>query len=105
MYGNRVQNDLRGTSMITVSSLIYYPIKACRGFEVDLANVERMGLQNDRRMMVVTLAGKFLTQREHHRLALVTPKLNDGTLTLSAPNYDSIQFRTPTSGTSYPVSI
>ena len=91
--------------MITVSSLIYYPIKACRGFEVDSANVERMGLQNDRRMMVVTLTGKFLTQREHPRLALVTPNLNDGILTLSAPSYDSIQFGTQTSGTSYPVSI
>src|SRR6188474_374249 len=105
MYGNRVENDLRGTSMITISALIHYPIKACRGFEVDSANVERMGLQNDRRMMVVTLTGKFLTQREHPRLALVTPNLNDGILTLSAPSYDSIQFGTQTSGTSYPVSI
>ncbi|HZJ25251.1 MAG TPA: MOSC N-terminal beta barrel domain-containing protein, partial [Anaerolineales bacterium] len=66
--------------MITVSSLIYYPIKACRGFEVDSAIVERMGLQSDRRMMVVTPAGKYLTQREHPKLALVTPTLNDGTV-------------------------
>ncbi len=51
-----------------------------------------MGLQNDRRMMVVTPAGEFLTQREYPRLALVTPKLKDGTLELSAPNCDSIQF-------------
>ena len=91
--------------MITVSSLTYYPIKACRGFEVASANVERMGLQNDRRMMVVTPEGGHLTQREHPRLALVTPKLDDGMVTLSAPNYDSIQFATQTSGASYPVSI
>ena len=91
--------------MITVTSLIYYPIKACRGFEVDSANVERMGLQNDRRMMVVTPTGKYLTQREHPKLALVTPTLNDGTVTLSAPNYDSIQFGTQTSGISQPVTI
>ena len=91
--------------MITISSLIYYPIKACRGFEVDSARVERMGLQNDRRMMVVTLEGGHLTQREYPRLALVTPKLNNGMITLSAPNYDSIQFGIQTSGTSYPVSI
>ena len=38
--------------MITVSSLIYYPIKACRGFEVDSSCVSRMGLEHDRRMMV-----------------------------------------------------
>jgi uncharacterized protein YcbX len=39
--------------MITLSSIIYYPIKACRGFEVDSAYIERMGLEHDRRMMVV----------------------------------------------------
>jgi uncharacterized protein len=49
--------------MITLSSLIYYPIKACRGFEVETSQVERMGLEGDRRMMVVTNEGKFLTQR------------------------------------------
>jgi uncharacterized protein YcbX len=60
--------------MITISNIIYYPIKACRGFEVDTACVERMGLEHDRRMMVVTEQGAFLTQREHPRLALVTPR-------------------------------
>jgi uncharacterized protein YcbX len=64
-----------------------------------------MGLQHDRRMMVVTPEGRYLTQREFPRLALVTPTLNDGVMTLSAPNYDSIQFATQTSGTPYPVSI
>ena len=91
--------------MITISSLIYYPIKACRGFEVDTAKVERMGLQHDRRMMVVTPNGGFLTQREHPRLALVTPKLNDSTLELSAPDYDSIQVGIQTSGVPIPVEV
>ena len=76
---------------ITISSLIYYPIKACRGFEVESANVERMGLMDDRCMMVVTPEGKQLTQREHAKLAWVLPTLNDGTLTLSAPNFDAVR--------------
>jgi len=91
--------------MITVSDLIYYPIKACRGVEVDSACVERMGLEHDRRMMVVTPEGEFLTQREVPRLALVTPKLMDGALELSAPNYDSIQLGIQTSGTPWLVNI
>lgn len=90
---------------ITLSSLIYYPIKACRGFEVESARVERMGLQHDRRMMVVTPGGGFLTQREHPRLALVTPKLTDGTLELSAPNFDSIRLGVQTNGTPMPVHV
>jgi len=91
--------------MITVSSLIYYPIKACRGFEVDSSCVSRMGLEHDRRMMVVTPKGEFLTQREFPRLAWVTPKLMNGVLELSAPNYESIQFGVQTLGTAWFVDI
>ena len=91
--------------MITVSNLIYYPIKACRGIEVDSSCVERMGLEHDRRMMVVTPEGEFLTQREYPRLALVTPTISNGTLNLSAPNYDSLQLGIQTSGTPWPVNV
>jgi uncharacterized protein YcbX len=91
--------------VITLSNIIYYPIKACRGFEVDSACVERMGLAHDRRMMVVTGQGRFLTQREYPRLALVTPALRDGTLELSAPSYDSLQVGIQTSGTPWQVDI
>lgn len=91
--------------MITVSNLTYYPIKACRGIEVEETCVERMGLENDRRMMVVTPEGEFLTQREHSRLALVTPKLRDGMLELSAPDYDSLQIGIQTSGTPWLVNV
>jgi uncharacterized protein YcbX len=90
---------------ITVSALIYYPIKACRGTEVDSGCVERMGLEHDRRMMVVTPQGKFLTQREYPGLALVTPTLSNGLLELSAPDYDSIRLGIQTSGTPWPVDI
>ena len=85
--------------MITLSNLTYYPIKACRGFDVSESRVERMGLANDRRMMVVTPEGEFLTQREHPRLALVTPALKNDSVTLSAPNFDAMQFGIQTSGT------
>ena len=90
---------------ITLSSLIYYPIKACRGFEVESTEVERMGLQHDRRMMVTTPEGEFLTQREYPKLALVTPTLKNGTLELSAPDFDSVRINVQTTGTSQPVNI
>ncbi len=91
--------------MITISNLTYYPIKACRGFDVPASKVERMGLEHDRRMMVVTPDGGFLTQREHPRLALITPTLQNDSLTLSAPNFDSLQIGIQTSGTPTPVDI
>jgi uncharacterized protein len=91
--------------MTTLSSLIYYPIKACRGFEVRSTLVGCMGLEHDRRMMVVTTEGTFLTQREYPQLAHVTPALEAGTLTLSAPDYDSIHLAIQSSGTPWPVDI
>jgi uncharacterized protein len=91
--------------MITVSSLIYYPIKACRGFEVSSAQVERRGFEHDRRMMVVTPEGDHLTQREYPRLAWVTPTLKDDTLTLSAPGFDSLQLMIRKTGTTQSVNI
>lgn len=91
--------------MITLSTLTYYPIKACRGFDVPASKVERMGLEHDRRMMVVTPDGGFLTQREHPRLALITPTLKGDSLTLSAPNFDSLQISIQKTGTPTPVDI
>lgn len=91
--------------MITLSSLIYYPIKACRGHEVEAWNVGRMGLDLDRRLMIVTPDGEFLTQRQISKLALINPVLNDDVLTLSAPNMDSLQVAIRTSGHSWSVNI
>lgn len=91
--------------MITVSALTYYPVKACRGVETASAYVERMGLQRDRRMMVVTPGGGFLTQREYPRLALVAPALSGDLLTLSAPNFDSLQIEIQRTGAPRLVNI
>lgn len=88
-----------------LTSLMYYPIKACRGFSVNESLVERMGLQVDRRMMVVTLEGRFLTQREQPRLAFVTPELRGENLTLSAPDFDALQFTVQARGTPCAVEI
>ena len=91
--------------MISVSTLTYYPIKACRGFEVPASNIQRMGLEHDRRMMVVTPEGEFLTQREYPRLAWVTPSLKNEALILSAPTYGSIQIGIQSSGTPTQVEV
>lgn len=89
--------------MIAVASLTYFPIKACRGFDVASSHVTRMGLEHDRRMMVVKPEGGFLTQREHPRLALVTPTMDSGAVILSAPNFDSLRVHFHTRGT--PISV
>jgi uncharacterized protein YcbX len=91
--------------MAQLSNLTYFPIKACRGFDVKESDVERRGLIHDRRMMVVTSDGDCLTQREYPKLALVTPALSDGVVTLSAPDFDSLQVAIQSEGFTWPVNI
>lgn len=71
--------------LITIAGLYVYPIKSCRGIALSRARVTPAGLQHDREWMVVTPEGRFLTQRELPRLALVVPALDEGQLTLGAP--------------------
>lgn len=76
--------------VLSLTSLIHYPVKALRGHETASAQVERMGLENDRRLMLVNPAGKFLTQRDHARLTLITPTLTAESLTLSAAGREPV---------------
>ena len=75
--------------MATLSEIIFYPVKSCAGISVPEARLTEAGLEvdgvHDREWMVVDEDGQFLTQREHPRMALVTPALKDGQLMLSAP--------------------
>jgi uncharacterized protein YcbX len=75
--------------MATLSDIIFYPVKSCAGISVAGAVLTQAGLEvdgvADREWMVVDMAGQFLTQREHPRMALVTPRLGGGMLELSAP--------------------
>lgn len=77
-----------------IGSLHVYPVKGCGGFAVDSATVAVTGLTTggagDREWMVVDPDGRFLTQREWPRLALVRTAIADGTLHLSAPETDAL---------------
>ena len=71
--------------MVTLAGLYVYPIKSCRGTPLTRGTLTQSGMQHDREWMVVTPAGRFLTQREVPKLALVSPQLRDGALVLDAP--------------------
>jgi uncharacterized protein YcbX len=76
--------------VISVASLHVYPVKSCRGTALDRATFTPTGVKHDREWMVVTPAGRFLTQREVPRLALIAPALTNGGLTLSAPGMPTL---------------
>jgi uncharacterized protein YcbX len=75
--------------MAILSEITLYPIKSCGGIALQEATLTRAGLMSeqiyDREWMVVDAAGACLTQREHPKMALVTPRLRRDTLELRAP--------------------
>ncbi|MCU0523768.1 MAG: MOSC domain-containing protein [Elainella sp. Prado103] len=76
---------------ITISEIYIYPVKSCRGFAVDRAILNLWGLQYDRNWMVVTPTGKFLTQRELPRMALIETAIGETALHLHGPDQPELQ--------------
>jgi uncharacterized protein len=68
-----------------LSALHVYPVKSCRGIALDSACLTPTGLADDRHWMLVRPGGRFVTQRELPRLALIRTALSARELTLSAP--------------------
>jgi uncharacterized protein YcbX len=47
-----------------LSEITVYPVKSCAGYPVPSVRIDRFGPRGDRRWLVVTEAGDFLSQRE-----------------------------------------
>ena len=62
-----------------------YPIKSCGGISVASAVLEPRGFAGDRRYMLVDERGRFLTQREHPRMATLRVREADGGWVVEAP--------------------
>ena len=75
--------------MPTLTELNLYPIKSCAGIALREATLTAAGLMSehiyDREWMVVDANGVFMTQREHPKMALITPRIKAETLELRAP--------------------
>lgn len=77
---------------MTLTGLYRYPVKSLRGAAFDALDVGRRGPLHDREWMVVDAKGRFLTQRQEPRMALIGTGLDDdGRLTLDAPGTASIE--------------
>ncbi|HEY0819228.1 MAG TPA: MOSC N-terminal beta barrel domain-containing protein [Rhizobacter sp.] len=70
---------------VAIAGLYVHPIKSCAGIGVREALLIETGLEFDRAWMVVDSQGRFLTQRELPRMALVKPTLKHTEVVLRAP--------------------
>lgn len=88
-----------------VAALWVYPVKSLGGVAVPAARVGALGLDGDRRWMLVDADGRFLSQREHPRMAAGRVALGTegggapaGALTLSAPGVSPLTLTPPGAG-------
>ncbi len=88
-----------------VASLHIYPVKSCRGIDVEQALVTPTGLEWDRRWMIVKPDGGFITQREHPQLATIRVAIGNGRLTLAADGQPPLVVSTAHDGRPRAVTI
>lgn len=81
------ESSSSSSSSPRVVALAIYPVKSCAGVLVQQWKLGKRGFIDDRHWMLVDASGRFVSQREQPRLALVQPAYSDDfkTLVLSAP--------------------
>ena len=93
-------------SPIFVSALYFYPIKSCAGLPLEVAKIGPRGIQGDRAFMLVDSSGRFITQRQQPRMALIHPEIaKNGELTLNAPGMPTLSIVVNDAGERYKVGI
>ncbi|HUG23803.1 MOSC domain-containing protein [Piscinibacter sp.] len=70
---------------VRIAGLHVYPVKSCAGVALAESLLVETGLEFDRLWMVVDARGRFVTQRELPRMALIRPTLKAGDVMLRAP--------------------
>lgn len=67
-----------------LSEIWIYPVKSLSGIRLTEAQVEEKGLQYDRRWMIVDENGRFLTQREFTKMAMLKVAVLENGLLISS---------------------
>jgi hypothetical protein len=88
-----------------ITDLNIYPVKSCRGMPVAAAEITRTGLLDDRHWMLVRPNGRFVTQRELPRMALIATRTGNDGLTLTAPGMPALNVPRVAPGDARPVTV
>lgn len=73
-----------------IAALNVYPVKSCRGIALERARITATGFEHDREWLIVHRDGRFITQREEPRLALIETALTPSGLELRAPGVGAL---------------
>ena len=75
---------------LKLTGIYIYPIKSAAGIALEAAQVQARGFQYDRQWMVVDAAGKFMTQRQFPRLALIKVRQLNQQLIIEATDQEPL---------------
>lgn len=75
---------------VEITGLYIYPVKSLKGIALDEATLTPQGFLNDRRWMIVRSSGRFVTQRDLPRLALIHTGLTDSGVNLTFDGHGAI---------------
>lgn len=90
---------------MVVTSLHRYPIKGCRGHSLDSAELDTIGFIGDRRLMLVDVTGRFVSQREEQLLATIEPELSGDHLVVRTAHAKPLALDIDPAGTQVAVNI
>src|SRR3546814_19776819 len=74
-----------------IASLHIYPVKSCAAIDLAESPIDRAGLAGDRRWMILTAQGQFMTQRQWPAMALIRPAITADSLELNAPGMPALR--------------
>lgn len=80
---------------LTIGGLFIYPIKSLSGISLSTSNVEKRGLQYDRRWVLVDDDNLFVSQRDHNNLALLQPMITEDSIVITQKNDPSVKLEIP----------
>jgi uncharacterized protein YcbX len=76
--------------MAVISALNVYPVKGCKGITLPEVDLTATGLRFDRHWVVTDEDGRFVTQRELPRMALISTRWDRESLVLNAPEMEPL---------------
>lgn len=88
----------------TISELNVFPVKSCRGISLEIGQVRATGFDSDRHWMIINEKGRYLSQRELPRMALISPGFVASGLILNAPGMPQLDLAADSKGASIEVT-
>ena len=74
-----------------ISRLFIYPVKSCSGIEIESLSFDQNGPVGDRRFVIASPEGDFITQREVPAMVHIQPRFDGDELVLAYPGRSEIR--------------